>query len=95
MLRLVDFFGASFIAFLLGIAELVTFGWIYGVNRICLDIEFMLGKKTGWYWRVCWAIITPALMMAIFAYNLATYEPLTYKGHEYPHLAYSEFGLEF
>lgn len=93
MLRFVDFFGASFIAFLLGIAQLITFGWIYGVNRICMDIEFMLGIKTGWYWRICWAIITPALMIAIFVYNLATYEPVTYKGHEYPDFAYGELGM--
>lgn len=50
----------------------------------------MLGIKTGWYWRICWAIITPALMIAIFVYNLVTYEPVTYKGHEYPQFAYGK-----
>lgn len=30
ILNLVDFFGASFTAFILAIAELVAFGWIYG-----------------------------------------------------------------
>lgn len=90
LLKFVDFFGVSFIAFLLGISQMITFGWIYGVNRIALDIEFMLGVKTGWYWRICWAVITPALMTAIFVYNLVMFEPVNYKGHEYPHYAYSE-----
>lgn len=85
---MVDFFGASFIAFVLGIAELITFSWIYGVNRICLDIEFMLGIKTGWYWRICWGFITPGLMFAILIYHLSTWEPLTYKNYEYPNVAY-------
>ncbi|KAG4076274.1 hypothetical protein HA402_014823 [Bradysia odoriphaga] len=89
LLRFIDFYGVSFIAFLLGISQMITFGWIYGVNRIALDIEFMLGIKTGWYWRLCWAIITPALMTAIFVYNLIMFEPVTYKGHEYPHYAYA------
>lgn len=30
MLNLVDFFGTSFIVYILGIAELVTVCWIYG-----------------------------------------------------------------
>ncbi|KAJ6647379.1 Sodium-dependent nutrient amino acid transporter 1 [Pseudolycoriella hygida] len=89
LLRFVDFFGASFVAFLLAIAQMITFGWIYGVNRLCLDIELMLGIKTGWYWRICWAVVTPALLIAIFVYNLVSYEPITYKGHEYPHVAYA------
>lgn len=74
---------------------MITFGWIYGVNRLALDIEFMLGIKTGWYWRICWAIITPALMTAIFVYNLVMFEPVTYKGHEYPQYAYGKYKLRF
>lgn len=34
MLSLVDFFGTSFIAFVLAIAELVAIGWIYGAVHI-------------------------------------------------------------
>lgn len=30
ILNLVDFFGASFTAFILAIAELIAFGWVYG-----------------------------------------------------------------
>lgn len=86
-----DFFGASFVAFVLGIAELITFAWIYGVNRICLDIEFMLGIKTSWYWRICWSFVTPGLMIAILIYHIATLEPLTYKNYVYPDIAYGMF----
>jgi solute carrier family 6 (neurotransmitter transporter, glycine) member 5/9 len=49
MLQFMDFYGASFIAFMLAIAELVTIAWIYGVDRLCKDIEFMLNIKTGYY----------------------------------------------
>ncbi|KAH8325069.1 hypothetical protein KR074_005171 [Drosophila pseudoananassae] len=88
MLTLVDFFGASMIALVLGIAELYTIGWIYGTDRLCKDIEFMLGRKVGLYWRLCWSIITPLIMTTILVYFYATYEPLTYNNVTYPTWAY-------
>lgn len=90
LLNFVDYFGASFVAFFLAIAELVAFGWIYGVSRLCRDVEFMLGIKTGWYWRLCWGVLTPGLMVAIIVYNLATLQPLRYNDTTYPEIAYGE-----
>ncbi|XP_016956852.1 sodium-dependent nutrient amino acid transporter 1 isoform X1 [Drosophila biarmipes] len=89
MLTLVDFFGASMIALVLGIAELYTIGWIYGTDRLCKDIEFMLNRKVGLYWRLCWSIFTPLIMTVILIYFYATYEPLTYNNIVYPSWAYS------
>eukprot|EP00099_Drosophila_melanogaster_P000028 NP_001014484.2 uncharacterized protein Dmel_CG15279, isoform D [Drosophila melanogaster] len=89
MLTLVDFFGASMIALVLGIAELYTIGWIYGTDRLCKDIEFMLGRKVGLYWRLCWSIITPLIMTVILIYFYATYQPLTYNNIVYPNWSYS------
>ncbi|XP_034097312.1 sodium-dependent nutrient amino acid transporter 1 isoform X1 [Drosophila albomicans] len=88
MLTLVDFFGASMIALVLGIAELYTIGWIYGTDRLCKDIEFMLGRKVGLYWRLCWGVFTPLIMTVILIYFYATYEPLTYNNQYYPAWAY-------
>ncbi|XP_063697322.1 sodium-dependent nutrient amino acid transporter 1-like [Culicoides brevitarsis] len=89
VLTLVDFFGASFVAFVLAIVELITISWIYGVNRLCKDTEFMLGIKTGLYWRICWGIVTPALMGSIMIYTLVTLKPLTYNNYVYPNSAYA------
>lgn len=55
-----------------------------GVKRLCQDIEFMLGIRTGRYWRICWSLITPGLMFLVLIYTLVNYEPLRYKGIEYP-----------
>lgn len=60
-----------------------------GVKRLCQDIEFMLGVKTGLYWRICWALITPGLMFAVLVYTLITLEPLTYNGVGYPVSVYN------
>uniref|UniRef100_A0A1B0G9S9 Transporter n=1 Tax=Glossina morsitans morsitans TaxID=37546 RepID=A0A1B0G9S9_GLOMM len=89
ILNLIDYFGCSFIALFLAIAQLVAVSWLYGVKRLCQDIEFMLGLKTGLYWRVCWAIITPGLMFLVLIYSLINYQPLDYKGVKYPDAVYN------
>lgn len=68
----------------MAIAELATISWIYGTKRLCRDIEFMLGIKTGWYWRTCWTIVAPGIMIVVLIYQLFTMEPLKYNGKEYP-----------
>lgn len=89
VLNLVDFYGCTFIALVLAIAELLAVGWVYGVKRLCNDIEFMMNVKTGFYWRICWALVAPGLMFLVLVYMLCSYEPLTYKGVVYPQAAYT------
>lgn len=89
VLNLVDFYGCTFIALVLAIAELLAVGWVYGVKRLCSDIEFMMNVKTGFYWRICWALVAPGLMFLVLVYMLFSYEPLTYKGVVYPQAAYT------
>uniref|UniRef100_A0A8D8ISD4 Transporter n=1 Tax=Culex pipiens TaxID=7175 RepID=A0A8D8ISD4_CULPI len=55
-----------FASLTLVILEAITFCWIYGVNRICQDIKFMLGVETGIFWRLCWGVLTPAIIIAVF-----------------------------
>uniref|UniRef100_W8AWS8 Transporter n=2 Tax=Ceratitis capitata TaxID=7213 RepID=W8AWS8_CERCA len=89
ILTLVDFYGASMIALILGILELYVLGWVYGVDRLCKDIEFMIGHRIGRYWRWCWALITPGIMTLILIYFYATYQSLTYNNVPYPNWAYA------
>ncbi|XP_030370820.1 sodium-dependent nutrient amino acid transporter 1 isoform X1 [Scaptodrosophila lebanonensis] len=88
ILNLVDFYGVSFTALILAIGELLAVSWIYGLRRFCADIKFMMGIETGWYWRLCWAYITPGLMTAVLLYMLVDMTELTYKGVAYPRLAH-------
>ncbi|SPP74041.1 sodium-dependent nutrient amino acid transporter 1 isoform X2 [Drosophila guanche] len=83
VLNLLDFYGATFVALVLAIFELVAIGWVYGVKRLCRDVQFMLGIKTSLYYRICWAVVTPLLMFTILIYTLARYEPLKYKDYTY------------
>lgn len=84
ILTLVDFFAGTFNLYVMTVAEVVAVMWWYGVEDICLDMEYMLGRKVGAYWRICWAILTPCLLITILVYSLATMEPLKYGSVSYP-----------
>ncbi|KAM8714182.1 hypothetical protein ACLKA7_014338 [Drosophila subpalustris] len=88
ILNLVDFYGVSFTALILAIGELVAVAWFYGVRRFCADIKYMMGIETGWFWRICWAYVTPGLMSAVLLYTLFDMSALTYKGVAYPQVAH-------
>lgn len=90
-MNLVDYFGVSLIIYVLAIGELIAVGWVYGVKRLCQDIEFMMGLKTSWYWRICWAVITPGLMITILIYQIVTMKPMEYNGYVYPTLVYGKY----
>ncbi|XP_041978591.1 uncharacterized protein LOC121732704 [Aricia agestis] len=89
ILEIVDFYGGPFMRVFTSIPETIGFCWIYGIENICLDIEFMLKRKTSSYWRVCWAVVTPIFMFVIFTYAMVTSDRIKFGGtYEYPWEAY-------
>lgn len=113
-MTLVDFYGTSFIVFMLAIVEVIAVCWVYGmskqfttsnsqtlnisndnatcssigVDRICRDIEFMMNRKTGLYWRLCWNLLMPLLLISILLYTFITYNQLKYDDKAFPSWAY-------
>ncbi|CAH2261012.1 jg10790 [Pararge aegeria aegeria] len=89
VLEIVDYYGGTFLILFCGIAEILAVFWIYGLENICTDIEFMLGITTSIYWRFCWGIITPAMMVVVFIYALLSFDNLLFGGHYvYPTAGY-------
>lgn len=64
--------------------ELAAVIWIYGLENICWDLEFMLGHRISIYWRLSWGVITPFLMIIIFIYYLTDYRNPIYGIHGFP-----------
>ncbi|XP_029037428.1 sodium-dependent nutrient amino acid transporter 1-like [Osmia bicornis bicornis] len=87
-ITLVDYYGGTFVAIIVGVLEMVTIFWIYGLSNFLNDIEFMLRSRPSFYWRLCWAFITPVSMIIILIYTIATYAPPTYDGLMFPTYAY-------
>ncbi|XP_026750237.2 sodium-dependent nutrient amino acid transporter 1-like [Galleria mellonella] len=89
ILELVDYYGGTFLVLFSAISEIVGVFWIYGLENFCLDIQFMLGVDTSVYWRFCWGIITPAMMLVVFIYALTSFEAIKFGGtYTYPTLGY-------
>lgn len=66
--------------------------YFIGLENLCLDIEYMLGVKTSFYWRCCWGVIMPAMMITVFIYALATSETLKFgEDYYYPTAGYGEY----
>lgn len=90
ILELVDYYGGTFMRLFAAITESIGIFWIYGLENLCIDIEYMLNIKSSFYWRICWSILTPGIMIAVFTYALINTEALTFgqDKYEYPQAAY-------
>ncbi|CAB3230054.1 unnamed protein product [Arctia plantaginis] len=90
ILELVDYYGGTFLILFCAIMEIITVFWIYGLENLCVDIEFMLGIKTSIFWRFCWGLVCPILMAIVFVFALITVENLVFGGfYTYPIAAYA------
>ncbi|XP_068148103.1 sodium-dependent nutrient amino acid transporter 1 [Drosophila tropicalis] len=83
LLTLIDCHAVTFVSLVSAIFELIAVGWVYGTKRLCEDAEFMLNIKTSYYYRICWSIVTPLVMIVIFVYNLYSMPTLKYHDQEF------------
>lgn len=73
-LDILDYYGAKYVTLTFAVLELATLAWIYGVDRICRDIKFMLGIETSLFWRICWGVVTPLVTVIILLLSFIDYE---------------------
>ncbi|XP_076640889.1 sodium-dependent nutrient amino acid transporter 1 [Halictus rubicundus] len=88
ILNLVDYFGGTFIIVFLASFELIAISWVYGVDNFLDDVEFMVGSRPPFYWRLCWGLITPLSLFSILIYFLFELTPLKYNDEYYTTSAY-------
>lgn len=63
--------------------------YFLGLENFCADVEFMLKRRLGLYWRVCWGVVTPLVLIVIFIYFLCSLERLKNGIYEIPDTALS------
>ncbi|XP_011876475.1 PREDICTED: sodium-dependent nutrient amino acid transporter 1-like [Vollenhovia emeryi] len=88
MVTFVDYYVTSFIAFLPAAFEMIAVAWAYGLSNLLNDVEFMLKRRLSMFWRVCWSVLTPGIILVIFIYAFANLEMLKYNKNFYPSLVY-------
>ncbi|XP_054639369.1 sodium- and chloride-dependent neutral and basic amino acid transporter B(0+)-like [Dunckerocampus dactyliophorus] len=84
---LIDQFVASWVLLILALLEIIGVVYVYGGNLFIRDAEMMLGEKscTYWlWWRVCWFVLSPCVIVVILIWSLMTFTPPTYGRVQYP-----------
>ncbi|XP_050737436.1 sodium-dependent nutrient amino acid transporter 1-like [Eriocheir sinensis] len=87
ILSLMDYFGGSFIIFVLAIFESATLIYIYGLKKIIQDVKFMLNIDLGFYWKITWGLC-PVLLLGIFTYSMVFLDLPTVRDELFPDIAY-------
>ena len=73
-----DSYGGEVLIFAFAIMQMIGFAWVYGVNNLIFDINFMLNTKLGVYWKFCWGFFVPVSLSICYIWSLAIMK------HEYP-----------
>ncbi|AWP07098.1 putative sodium- and chloride-dependent GABA transporter ine-like [Scophthalmus maximus] len=82
--KLMDHYTAVVSLVLLAFFEVIAVCWIFGVRRLSLMIKKMQGKTPNIYFRVCWMLLSPLLVLCILISSLVQYTPVHYGKYTYP-----------
>ncbi|ELU10824.1 hypothetical protein CAPTEDRAFT_115534 [Capitella teleta] len=83
-LNLIAYYATGWCIILIGMLEVIIFGWIYGADHVMKYIREMTGVKLWCHWWVAWKIITPAALLVILIFNLAIFTPLAFGPYTLP-----------
>lgn len=62
VVKLMDTFGGLCVM-MIAVFELIGIMWVYGVRRFCDNVEFMVGYKPTMFFKVCWVVVAPLLLV--------------------------------
>uniref|UniRef100_A0A8C6V4E9 Si:ch211-225b11.1 n=1 Tax=Neogobius melanostomus TaxID=47308 RepID=A0A8C6V4E9_9GOBI len=82
--QLMDHYTAVVSLMFLAFAEVVSVCWVFGTPRISLMVKRMLGRSPNIYFRVCWLILCPMLVLCILVASIVQYTPVRYGKYKYP-----------
>ncbi|XP_038560528.1 sodium- and chloride-dependent GABA transporter ine isoform X1 [Micropterus salmoides] len=82
--QLMDHYTAVVSLMFLAFFEVVAVCWIFGVPRISLIVKRMLGKTPNIFFRVCWMLFCPMLVLCILISSIIQYTPVHYGKYTYP-----------
>uniref|UniRef100_A0AAV2MRS4 Transporter n=1 Tax=Knipowitschia caucasica TaxID=637954 RepID=A0AAV2MRS4_KNICA len=82
--QLMDHYTAVVSLMFLAFSEVVTVCWIFGVPRISYMAKRMLGKSPNIYFRICWLVLCPVLVLCILVSSIVHYSPVRYGNYAYP-----------
>ncbi|XP_033212100.1 sodium- and chloride-dependent GABA transporter ine isoform X2 [Belonocnema kinseyi] len=88
--QLIDHYAASISIMFLAFFEVIAISWFYGAGRLSNNIKEMTGRLPSIYFRFCWLVASPLLIMAVWVFSLIDYEAPTYHKGEYKYPFWAE-----
>ncbi|KAK7934124.1 hypothetical protein WMY93_005020 [Mugilogobius chulae] len=85
--QLMDHYTAVVSLMFLAFFEVLAVCWIFGVTRISVMVRRMLGKSPNIYFRLCWLLLCPVLVLCILVSSIVQYTPVRYGKYKYPNWA--------
>ncbi|KAI1288376.1 Sodium- and chloride-dependent glycine transporter 2 [Halotydeus destructor] len=82
--EIMDYYGGSIPLLFIAVFECIGLMWVYGFDNFAFDINFMLQRSLGLYWRITWKYTAPVVLAFITVYSLAHHTPLNYGGYDFP-----------
>ncbi|KAL2099893.1 hypothetical protein ACEWY4_004287 [Coilia grayii] len=70
---------------ILVVLEIAAICWILGLWRFSDMLSKTLGKTPNIYFRVCWLVITPLMVLVVLVVGLAWHFPLYYETYKFPY----------
>ncbi|KAJ8939073.1 hypothetical protein NQ318_008676 [Aromia moschata] len=63
--------------------EVIAIAWFYGAWKLSANVKSMTGRRPGLFIKLCWLIITPLMILALWIFLIIDYEPPTYNNGVY------------
>ncbi|XP_029960070.1 sodium- and chloride-dependent GABA transporter ine [Salarias fasciatus] len=82
--QLMDHYTAVVSLIFLAVFEVIAVCWVFGISRISSMVTRMLGKAPNIYFRACWLVLCPVLLLCILISSIAQFSPAHYGKYTYP-----------
>lgn len=85
MFQLMEHYTTAVSVLVMAVLEIAAISWILGLNRFSAMLKKTLGQSPNMYFKVCWLVITPVMVMAILVTSIVQHTPPRYgKSYEFP-----------
>ncbi|XP_071786818.1 sodium- and chloride-dependent glycine transporter 1-like [Asterias amurensis] len=84
VMTLLDWYLSGFSPMVTTITETLVVSHIYGVNRISRDIHSMLNFTPSLYWRLCWMLFSPLVLLFIIVFAFFDYHSPVVGDYTFP-----------
>ncbi|XP_014254300.1 sodium- and chloride-dependent GABA transporter ine isoform X2 [Cimex lectularius] len=88
--QLVDHYAVSNSVMCIAFFEVIAIAWCYGAERLSKNIHRMSGERPYFYFKVCWSVAAPSLILCLWIFSIIDYEPPKYNNGMYTYPWWAE-----